>query len=71
MVLKMTPKVAAARSMAQQFGRDIAVLVLVDLEGRTVEVASYGTDETKCSKGQALADALYTETLVQFKRRRW
>jgi len=51
------PKIMAAREIAQQFGKDRVILVMLTAD--TLETASYGADGRLCTQAGKLANLAF------------
>jgi len=54
-----SPKVAAARDIARKFKKQQAIVLLIDTEQGTLELASYGETKALCAEAKRLGDAAY------------
>jgi hypothetical protein len=57
MVFNPSPKVAAARDIANRFNKRMVIVLMLDEE--TMEFASYGATPTLCTRAKRLADKAY------------
>ena len=61
MAFNPSPKVAVARDFAKRFGKTHVIIIALD--GETLEYASYGRNQRECAEAERFADACY-ETLM-------
>ena len=69
MAFNPSPKVAAARTIAREFGKRAVIVLMVGLEadgGMTLEYASYGETKDECDMAKALADVAYESVTAAF-----
>ena len=55
----------AAREIAQRFGKDRVILIMLTED--TLETASYGTDGRLCAEAGKLADVAYDAIMGELK----
>jgi len=58
-----SPKVAAARDIANKFGQEKVIIVMINETTGKFEVVSYGETKAKCSQADALGKYLHSKVI--------
>jgi len=61
-----SPKVAAARDIAEQFDKQQAIVILIDLKAQTIESITYGKTKALCTDAKRLGDAAYDAVMKAY-----
>lgn len=54
-----SPKVAAARDIGKTFGKHQVVVLMIDLEEGSMEVATYGKTRELCAEARKIGDVAF------------
>jgi hypothetical protein len=59
-----SPKVAAARNIGKKFGKPQVVVLMIDQDSGTLELASYGETRELCEEARKLGDVAFNAVIA-------
>ena len=67
MAFNPSPKVADCRNIASKWGKQIVIIIGVNVTQGTLEVASFGQTKDLCDEGKRLADEAYDAIMQAYQ----
>lgn len=67
-VSERSPQIAAAREIAERFGQDQVIVLMVSRRHGTIRYASYGRTRRLCAEARRIADRAYEAVFECFSR---
>lgn len=67
--MEKAERIQAARDLAERFGKEQVIVLMLDQKAGTLEYASYGKTRALCADARRLADAAYDAVMYAYMKK--